>query len=52
MKKGSDLGKKKTNLPQIMYALIQGKIKTSGSSYYFWSEYKQANLLNNQAHSL
>ena len=52
MKKGSDLEKKRKNLPQIMYALIQGKIKTRGSSHYFWSEYKQAYLLNNQAHSL
>ena len=31
---------------------IPGKIKTSGSSYYFCSEYKQATPLNNQAHSL
>ena len=31
---------------------IPGKIKTSGSSYYFCSEYKQATLLHNQAHSL
>ena len=46
------LKKKKKLTPNYMRINIPGKIKTSGSSYYFCSEYKQATLLNNQAHSL